>query len=65
MGLEISEIGPGRLSKGLREVPRNLLSNKSKAFELADFQKLWENQKAFCTERLRTSHINKILKKQS
>jgi hypothetical protein len=41
------QVGFGRLSKALGTGPRNLLSNRSKGFELADFKKLFANQKLF------------------
>jgi hypothetical protein len=37
------EVGPGGFSNTLSAAPKNLLSNRNKGFELASFQKLWEN----------------------
>jgi hypothetical protein len=37
----------GRLSKALGAATRNLLSNRSKGFELAGFKKLFANSKGF------------------
>jgi hypothetical protein len=34
------QVGSGRLSKALGAAPKNLLSNRSKGFELAGFKKL-------------------------
>jgi hypothetical protein len=39
--------GSGRLSKALGAAMRNLLSNRSKGFELAGFKKLFANSKGF------------------
>jgi hypothetical protein len=57
------QVGSGRLSKlaswlgpafkALGIAPRNLLSNRSKGFELAGFKKLFANSKAFRAKRLR------------
>jgi hypothetical protein len=46
------QVGSGRLSKALGAAPKNLLSNRSKGFELADLKKLFANSKAFCAKRL-------------
>jgi hypothetical protein len=45
-------VSSGWLSKALSAVPRNLLSNRSKGFELAGFQKLFTNSKTFRAKRL-------------
>jgi hypothetical protein len=46
-GFQNRRVGFGRLSKALGSAPRNLLSNRSKGFELANFKKLFANSKAF------------------
>jgi hypothetical protein len=55
-GIQNRRVGSGRLSKSARWLCRfskalgaalNLLSNRSKGFELADFKKLFANSKAF------------------
>jgi hypothetical protein len=46
-------IGSGGLSKALGAATRNLLSNRSKGFELAAFKKLFANSKGFRAKRLR------------
>jgi hypothetical protein len=46
-------VGSGRLSKALGAATRNLLSNRSKGFELAGFKKLFANSKGFRAKRLR------------
>jgi hypothetical protein len=51
-GFQNGQIGSGRLSKALGAAMRNLLSNRSKGFELASFKKLFANSKAFCAKRL-------------
>jgi hypothetical protein len=43
------EITPCRLSKALGASPINLLSTGSKGFDLAGFEKLFANSKAFGT----------------
>jgi hypothetical protein len=45
--------GSGRLSKALSAATRNLLSNRSKGFELAGFKKLFANSKGFSAKRQR------------
>jgi hypothetical protein len=52
-GFQNRRVGSGRLSKALDTAPRNLLpeSNRSKGFELAGFEKLFANSKAFCAKR--------------
>jgi hypothetical protein len=45
-------VGSGQLSKALDAAPRNLLSNRSKGFELAGFKKLFANLTAFRAKRL-------------
>jgi hypothetical protein len=44
------EIDPDWFSKALNAALRNMLSNNSKRFELAGFQKLRANYKAFSTK---------------
>jgi hypothetical protein len=51
-GFQNQQVGSGRLSKALGAAPRNLLSNRSKRFELAGFKKLLANSKAFRTKQL-------------
>ncbi len=51
-GFQNRQVGSGRLSKALGAAPRNLLSNRSKGFELADFKKLFANSKASRAKRL-------------
>jgi hypothetical protein len=48
------EIAPCRFSKALGITLRHLLSNRSKGFELAGFEKILANSKAFGAKRLRT-----------
>jgi hypothetical protein len=48
------EVAPCRFSKALGATLRHLLSNRSKGFEIAGFEKISENSKAFGAERLRT-----------
>jgi hypothetical protein len=50
-GFQNRQVGSGRLSKALGAAPRNLLSNRSKGFELASFKKLFANSKAFRAKR--------------
>jgi hypothetical protein len=45
--------GSGRLSIALGAARRNLLSNKSKGFELAGFKKLFANSKGIRAKRQR------------
>jgi hypothetical protein len=52
-GFQYRRDGSGRLSKAYGAAPRNLLSNRSKGFELDGFKKLLANSKAFCAKRLR------------
>jgi hypothetical protein len=52
-GYQIRGNGSGRLSKVLGAATRNLLSNRSKGFELASFKKLFANSKAFRAKRQR------------
>jgi hypothetical protein len=52
-GFQNWRVDSGRLSKALGVAPRNLLSNRSKGFELADLKKLFANSKAFRAKRLR------------
>jgi hypothetical protein len=59
-GFQNRRVGSGRLSKAIDTAPRNLLSNRSKAFELAGFEKLFANSKAFGAKRLKI--INSIYK---
>jgi hypothetical protein len=47
VGFQNRQVGSGRLSKALSAAPRNLLSNRSKGFELADFKKLFVKFKSF------------------
>jgi hypothetical protein len=46
-GFQNRQVGSSRLSKALGAAPRNLLSNRSKGFELAAFKKLFANSKPF------------------
>jgi hypothetical protein len=46
-GFQNQQAGSGRLSKAHGAAPRNLLSNRSKGFELAGFKKLFANSKRF------------------
>jgi hypothetical protein len=46
-GFQNRRVGSGRLSKALGAAPRNLLSNRSKGFELVGFNRLLANSKAF------------------
>jgi hypothetical protein len=63
-GFQNRRVGSGRLSKALGAAPRNLLSNRSKGFELAGFKKLFANSKAFRGKRLRINLFNIKLKGQ-
>ncbi len=47
------KIAPFRFSKALGATPRHLSSNSSKGFELASFEKLSANSKAFGTKQPR------------
>jgi hypothetical protein len=51
--LKTGKIDPGRFLKALGAALRNMLSNKSKGFELGGFEKLSANSKAFCAKWLR------------
>jgi hypothetical protein len=51
-GFQNQRVGSGRLSKALCAAPRNLLSNRSKGFELAGLKKLFTNLKALCAKWL-------------
>jgi hypothetical protein len=51
-GFQNRQVGSSRLSKALGAAPRNLLSNRSKGFELADLKKLFANSKVFRAKRL-------------
>jgi hypothetical protein len=46
-GFQNRRNGSGRLSKALGAATRNMLSNRSKGFELADLKKLFANSKGF------------------
>jgi hypothetical protein len=48
------EITPHWFSKALGATPSHLFSNRSIGFELAGFEKLSANSKAFGTKQLRT-----------
>jgi hypothetical protein len=61
-GFQNRRVGSGRLSKALCAAPRNLLSNRSKRFELADFLNLFTNSKAFHAKRQRIYLFNIKLK---
>jgi hypothetical protein len=50
-GFQNRRVGSGQLSKALDTALRNLLSNRSKGFELASFEKLFTNSKAFRAKR--------------
>jgi hypothetical protein len=52
-GFQNQRNGSGRLSKALDAATRNLLSNRSKGFELASFKKLFTNSKGFRAKRQR------------
>jgi hypothetical protein len=52
-GFQNRRVGSGWLSKATGAAPRNLLSNRSKGFELASFKKLLANSKAFRGKWLR------------
>jgi hypothetical protein len=52
-GFQNRQAGSGRLSKALGAAPRNLLSNRSKGFEIAGFKKLFANSKGIRAKRLR------------
>jgi hypothetical protein len=64
VGFQNRLVGSGRLSKVLGAAPRNLLFNRSKGFELAGFEKLFPNSKAFCAKWLRINQFNIKLKGQ-
>jgi hypothetical protein len=46
-GFQNRPVGSGHFSIALGAAPRNLLSNRSKGFELAGFEKLFTNSMAF------------------
>jgi hypothetical protein len=50
--------------KALGVAPGNMLSKRSKEFELSGLQKLHAKKKRFATKQLRTYYINKILKEE-
>jgi hypothetical protein len=52
-GFQNRRNGSGRLSKAFGTAPRNLLSNRSKGFELTGFKKLFANSKGFRAKRRR------------
>jgi hypothetical protein len=52
-GFQNRQNGSGRLSKALGAAKRNLLSNRSKGFELAGFKKLFANSKGFRAKQQR------------
>jgi hypothetical protein len=54
-GFQNRRVGSGRLSKALDTAPRNLLSNRSKGFELAGFERLFANSKAFRAKWLKNN----------
>jgi hypothetical protein len=56
------EVAPWRFSKPLGATLRHLLSNRSKGFELAGFEKISANSKAFGAKRLRTYQFSLKLK---
>jgi hypothetical protein len=51
---ETGEVAPRRFSKALGATLRHLLSDRSKGFELAGFEKISANLKALGANRLRT-----------
>jgi hypothetical protein len=57
-GFQNQQVGSGWLSIALRTAPRKLLSNRSKGFEFAGFEKLFANSKAFRAKRIKI--INSI-----
>jgi hypothetical protein len=52
-GFQNQRNGSGWLSKALGAATRNLLSNRSKGFELSGFKKLFANSKGFRAKRQR------------
>jgi hypothetical protein len=52
-GFQNRRNGSGRLLKALGAATRNLLSNRSKGFELAGFKKLFANSKGSHAKRQR------------
>jgi hypothetical protein len=52
-GFPNRRVGSGWLPKALGAALRNLLTNRSKGFELAGFKKLFANSKDFRAKRLR------------
>jgi hypothetical protein len=56
------EIAPCRFSKALSATLRHLLSNRSKGYELAGFEKISANSKAFGAKQLRTYEFSLKLK---
>jgi hypothetical protein len=54
LDFKTGEVAPCRFSKALGATLRCLLSNRSKGFELAGFEKISANSEAFGTKRLRT-----------
>jgi hypothetical protein len=63
-GFQNWQVGSGQLSKALGTALRNLLSNRSKGFELASFKKLFANSKAFCAKQLSNNLLKIKLKEQ-
>jgi hypothetical protein len=53
VGFQNRRNSSGRLSKALGAATKNLLSNRSKGFELASFKKLFANLKGFRAKRQR------------
>jgi hypothetical protein len=64
VGFQNHPVGSGRLSKALGAALRNLLSNRSKGFELAGFEKLFTNSMAFHAKELRIYSFSIKLKGQ-
>jgi hypothetical protein len=52
-GFQNRRVGSDQLSKALGAGTRNLLSNRSKRFELVGFKKLFANSKGFRAKRQR------------
>jgi hypothetical protein len=60
--LKTSNIVPGRFSKDLDAATRNLLSNRREGFNSPPLSKALDQLKSFGAKRIRTFHINEILK---
>jgi hypothetical protein len=63
-GFRYHRVGSGQLSTALGAAAKNLLSNRSKGFELAGFERLFANSITFHAKGLRIYKFNIKLKGQ-